>query len=771
MQLSRKDFFISYNKADRLWGEWIAWQLEVAGFSVVIQAWDFRPGSNFVLEMQKAATEAERTIAVLSNEYLDALYTQPEWAAAFVRDPVSERGTLLPVRVRRCELKGLLASLIYIDLVELEETKARQRLLDGIHRERAKPQIQPAFPGRQKEPQATTEGSSPFTEQNELVLSNKSDDKLHQYPKCFISLSQQTRHYANIIGFCDRVLPSFDLSPLYAPTFSDEGDSSLNEVINMINNASYGIYDLSYWRKDAESQGLAPGNEFIELGIAMGLNRPVLLLLDSDMMKAGVQLPRGLEDLRDQIVPIAGTSSFKERFKQRLHRLRESCENELLLKKRFCLFAARDCEYREEHPFIGNRGANTLSCLVANGLDTVKNLFDRYDMDYKYLDDLPGPVGYQLWCCAHCQTVRSSRLALYPITSETPPETFIALGITLALEAQFKYTIPKLLIAQDAHQLPSLLRGHDVMFIRDPAQLEREFGRKIPTLMQNVRNTRVRSQPIPAIIYTIGLRHERPLSAVDPTAGSEEEPAREEVTAGSMAVGSATTKVFILGRPGSGKSTVAQLLKATAQESGWDTRHMYDYKHLHDMFQQEIDDNLPVENRVFRQRGPAASQGFDVINFQVLDTVLKRMANEVQAEEQDQSGANKLLLIEFARREYARALDMFGHEVLYGAHLLYIKLDLEDCIERVHQRLVEGRSASEYDHFESDELMRGYYGEDDWSSGQFSEYLDYLRSDGMDMKLEELDNYGTREELSRKVEEFFHKITRISRELSEVIQL
>ena len=88
MQFSRKDFFISYNKADRYWGEWIAWQLEEAGFSVVIQAWDFRPGSNFVLEMQKAATEAERTIAVLSNDYLDALYTQPEWAAAFVQEEV-----------------------------------------------------------------------------------------------------------------------------------------------------------------------------------------------------------------------------------------------------------------------------------------------------------------------------------------------------------------------------------------------------------------------------------------------------------------------------------------------------------------------------------------------------------------------------------------------------------------------------------------------------------------------------------------------------------
>lgn len=63
-----KDFFVNYNKADRPWAEWIAWRLEEAGYSTVIQAWDFRPGSNFVLEMHRAAQEAERTVAVLSPD-------------------------------------------------------------------------------------------------------------------------------------------------------------------------------------------------------------------------------------------------------------------------------------------------------------------------------------------------------------------------------------------------------------------------------------------------------------------------------------------------------------------------------------------------------------------------------------------------------------------------------------------------------------------------------------------------------------------------------
>ncbi len=47
-----KDFFISYNKADRSWAEWIAWQLVEAKYEVAIQAWDFRPASNFVLNMR-----------------------------------------------------------------------------------------------------------------------------------------------------------------------------------------------------------------------------------------------------------------------------------------------------------------------------------------------------------------------------------------------------------------------------------------------------------------------------------------------------------------------------------------------------------------------------------------------------------------------------------------------------------------------------------------------------------------------------------------------
>ena len=142
-----KDFFISYNQADRQWAEWIAWQLEEAGYTTVIQAWDFRPGGNFVVDMQRAAVEAKRTIAVLSPDYLASRFTQPEWAAAFAQDPTGENGLLLPVRVRECDLKGLLPQIVYIDFVGInDEDAARDALLNGVKRERAKPDIAPSFP-------------------------------------------------------------------------------------------------------------------------------------------------------------------------------------------------------------------------------------------------------------------------------------------------------------------------------------------------------------------------------------------------------------------------------------------------------------------------------------------------------------------------------------------------------------------------------------------------------------------------------------------------
>jgi len=147
MNGAKIDFFVSYTSADEEWAEWIGWILDKAGFSVRLQAWDFAAGSNFVLEMQRAAEKASRTIAVLSPAYLKSTFAAPEWAAAFAKDPEGFQRALVPVRVEECEAGGLLKAIVHINLVGLEEDEARQRLLDRISGRRAKPSKKPEFPG------------------------------------------------------------------------------------------------------------------------------------------------------------------------------------------------------------------------------------------------------------------------------------------------------------------------------------------------------------------------------------------------------------------------------------------------------------------------------------------------------------------------------------------------------------------------------------------------------------------------------------------------
>lgn len=147
MDGDERDFFISYTSADRTWAEWIAWKLEEAGYSTILQAWDFGAGSNFVLEMHSGLSRAHRVIAVLSPSYLTSDFSAAEWAAAFARDPTGVGRLLIPVRIRECQPHGLLRSMVYIDLVALDESLARERLLLSLEGRRTKPTESPPYPG------------------------------------------------------------------------------------------------------------------------------------------------------------------------------------------------------------------------------------------------------------------------------------------------------------------------------------------------------------------------------------------------------------------------------------------------------------------------------------------------------------------------------------------------------------------------------------------------------------------------------------------------
>lgn len=150
---TEKDFFISYTAADKPWAEWIAWILDEAGHSVLVQAWDFYAGGNFLHLMEQALQQSKRTILVISEDFFRSKWTMLELLSTLVQDPLGEEGKLLPIRVGACELPALLAAVIYIDVVGLDENEACEEILRrvgasaGGNIPRIKSDRRPPFPG------------------------------------------------------------------------------------------------------------------------------------------------------------------------------------------------------------------------------------------------------------------------------------------------------------------------------------------------------------------------------------------------------------------------------------------------------------------------------------------------------------------------------------------------------------------------------------------------------------------------------------------------
>jgi tRNA uridine 5-carbamoylmethylation protein Kti12 len=197
--------------------------------------------------------------------------------------------------------------------------------------------------------------------------------------------------------------------------------------------------------------------------------------------------------------------------------------------------------------------------------------------------------------------------------------------------------------------------------------------------------------------------------------------------------------VFLLGCPGSGKSSAASLIQMFVRDHGWLIHSINDYEHLQKMFVREKAECTSLDERDFIQRESERCNGFDVKNFAVLSTVLEEMRQEVE----DIRGTcpqDKITVctIEFARANYQNTLELFGDELLAESHILYFNVDLDICLERNHNRT---------DHFISDEIMASYYRFDDWSREIYNLQHGYDKC--------EIKNTGTFEDLKRKVEEWF----------------
>jgi adenylate kinase family enzyme len=160
--------------------------------------------------------------------------------------------------------------------------------------------------------------------------------------------------------------------------------------------------------------------------------------------------------------------------------------------------------------------------------------------------------------------------------------------------------------------------------------------------------------------------------------------------------------IFLLGRPGSGKSTIARALKMHLERQGREVIVFDDYQFL--LAKADIERSLGKHMECpaqFRLVTKGHLTGFVVTDFVVLEQVLCQVNRGIC---QHVFQANTVILVEFARDEYIyeRVWQYFSHEVRERAYYLYCEAELGTCMERLAQR----------PQFVSSEVMSSYYAKD-----------------------------------------------------------
>ena len=146
-------------------------------------------------------------------------------------------------------------------------------------------------------------------------------------------------------------------------------------------------------------------------------------------------------------------------------------------------------------------------------------------------------------------------------------------------------------------------------------------------------------------------------------------------------------KLFILGLPGSGKSTVSRAIIRYMNQTykNWFVDRCCDYGILYNMFKKD------TKRKDFY---PVKYGGFYVTNPSKYNNALSQLETGSWSCKHYTYG---LQIIEFARGDYLKALDLFQNGFLSNSSFLFLYSDINTCIQRVDQRMKNPRSLD--DHF------------------------------------------------------------------------
>ena len=125
------DFFISYSHLDKQWAEWIVDCIEKEGYTTFWGERDLAVGDNFMSVIQDYLERADNIIAVLSPAYYASAYCQAEVSSVLLRGK-----KIIPIKVSEEQPTGELANFLYVDIYNIDEKNAKERLLSVISKDK-----------------------------------------------------------------------------------------------------------------------------------------------------------------------------------------------------------------------------------------------------------------------------------------------------------------------------------------------------------------------------------------------------------------------------------------------------------------------------------------------------------------------------------------------------------------------------------------------------------------------------------------------------------
>lgn len=161
--------------------------------------------------------------------------------------------------------------------------------------------------------------------------------------------------------------------------------------------------------------------------------------------------------------------------------------------------------------------------------------------------------------------------------------------------------------------------------------------------------------------------------------------------------------VFVLGLPGSGKSTAARYIEMLVRDYSRTAYLLQDYRILYNM---SLADK---EGKRFSSTLPDGHDGFDVHDFSAFDDALRELVGQLPKKEHV-SETNAVNIIEFARDDYCKALELFASVPLTEAFFIFIDAEVETCKQRIKARIANPQTPD--DNYVSEYIFEAYYSRD-----------------------------------------------------------